>query len=213
MACAAFEKLDINKDVEGNQLPYDKIIEALDREGTRCILANGQRSCSNYCTETTKNYQGCFNCLGSGFKETLSDDPTEAKPTCTTTDENQNIRSCCPHVQIAVACSQCISKKGARNETTFVACRSEQDDNSSDKIWIIAGSVLGVVILIAVIAVVIRFQRNASAQSTFAETLGREGVDQRVVADIQNMNTGQIDASVLRAVEDKQAQRFADSNA
>lgn len=210
MACRKFREAVLMKTItpeKGVSLAHDY--------GTSCVMSHAPESCSKYCSEITKDYKGCFDCIGSGNASTYTNGQ-ESMPlnmsTCTRPDltsngtgDNTNIVSCCRYAEVAISCSQCVSKNSGGVEG-WNACLEEENEYS--KWWIIGGSIFGAILIISLIAVVVRSRRKSMAKEAFSETLKKEGVnvDKRVLNDI---NSGKIDSSVLESVRAKQSERFS----
>lgn len=115
----------------------DHVKNRIAQDSWKCLLTKHNGFCSNVCENINKNEQGCYSCLSN-------------KSACSVDGKN----ACCPYIKEAFSCLHCLSK----NNQDIDACLKENKKN--ELIWIIVGSVAGLVVLLVIIVTVIKYRKK-----------------------------------------------------
>lgn len=119
----------------------------LPKDSFNCLTQYNDGLCKAFCTNPTKNYQGCMNCLSN-------------KSLCRVTPNGEsgskNSKPCCPHIAEAFRCLDCL----AENVTDTDKCTKE----SHERTYIIAGAVGGFILLL-IIGIVVYFEWRKHRQN------------------------------------------------
>ena len=134
----------------------------LPKDSFNCLTQHNDGLCKAFCSDPTKNFQGCMNCLSS-------------KSLCRVTPNGEsgskNAKPCCPHVAEAFRCLDCL----AENAVDTDKCTKE----SHERTYIIAGSVGGFILLLIIGIVIYVEWKKHRKDAAVTQDAAIRGLDQR----------------------------------
>lgn len=146
MACAQMVSLNPQGSASYNDyVAY--ITQQSSLQGQLCVTSHYTSGCGPQCAQMTKNYDGCFSCM------------TQSE-TCGTQSDGKDPEPCCPNVQAATQCSNCL---GLYSSDALAQCLQTGLSTGA-----IVGIVLGILgalaIIIAITAVVVKTRKQEEAK-------------------------------------------------
>jgi hypothetical protein len=106
-----------------------------------------------------------------------------------------------------------VAQRGGFAQTTkaFEACLKSGGLGKTHIIIIAVCSTVGVLIIIAATVVAIKLRKSAKERSSLVSHLQKEGVDQRLINDIGDLDYSRINSSVFKDVNERIALKNATS--
>lgn len=120
---------------------------------------------------------------------------------------------CCVNAKAALECGTCVANKGNQTLEDFQACLKAGGISHTNTIIIAVCSVVGGLIFIAVVVVAVRLRKSARAREKLLGNLRRQGVDERLVQQVGDLNYANMSSSEFHKVDRDLAMKRAMSKA